>query len=207
MNFLLFHKPKLLRDYCIDMSTSIQEALRNIRNTHTYIEIHSELLKMMKTEYDMLRRFFESSQEDKSILIEISKTDTIDQPDIHLPFPDVKTEVKTEVKTLEINTDKKQTQKQGSSSQEMKKWQKGEEQKKLAELTVKGINPESLLTIENLKVWIEGDGKTYAFIAREYLGIPEHRVADFGKKHGIQSKISKKRAIIASGAVVKKLRG
>ena len=76
---------------------------------------------------------------------------------------------------------------------EMKVWQKKEEDKKRAELQEAGINGYDLMTVENMKQWVEVDGKTYSAVAREYLGIPDNQVSAFGKKHGIQSSVSKRR--------------
>ena len=78
---------------------------------------------------------------------------------------------------------------------EMKAWQKAEEDKKRAELQGAGINGYDLMTVENMKQWVEVDGKTYSAVAREYLGIPDNQVSAFGKKHGIQSSVSKRRTM------------
>ena len=83
-------------------------------------------------------------------------------------------------------------------SKELKAWQKEQEGKKLAELTAAGINPETLLTAESIKRWIEDEGRTFAYVAREYVGLPEATVADFAKGHGVKSKISKSRAILSA---------
>ena len=83
-------------------------------------------------------------------------------------------------------------------SKELKAWQKQQEAKKLAELTSAGTNPESLLTPESIKRWVEDEGRTFAYVAREYVGLPEATVADFAKSHGVKSKISKSRAILSA---------
>jgi hypothetical protein len=84
------------------------------------------------------------------------------------------------------------------NSKDLKAWQKEQEAKKLAELTAAGIVPESLLTAENIKRWIEMEHRTFAYVAREYVGMPEAKVADFAKEHGVKSTISKKRAILSA---------
>ena len=84
------------------------------------------------------------------------------------------------------------------SSKELKSWQKEQEKKKLDELTAQGVNPESLLTVENMKKWVEDGKRTYASVARDFLGIPESKVADFAKEHSIKTTITKKRAMIAA---------
>jgi hypothetical protein len=84
------------------------------------------------------------------------------------------------------------------NSKDLKAWQKEQEAKTLEALTAKGILPESLLTLENIKKWIEDEHRTFAYVAREHLGMPEAKVADFAKEHGIKSTISKKRAILSA---------
>ncbi len=84
------------------------------------------------------------------------------------------------------------------TSKDLKAWQKEQEAKKLAELTAQGIVPETLLTAQNIKKWIEDEHRTFAYVAREYVGMPEAKVADFAKEHGINSTISKKRAILSA---------
>jgi hypothetical protein len=76
---------------------------------------------------------------------------------------------------------------------EAKAWQKEQETKKKVELSESGIEPHSLLTKENLERWILTDSRTYAYIAREYVGLPEAMVSESAKAFGIQSETSKKR--------------
>jgi hypothetical protein len=81
---------------------------------------------------------------------------------------------------------------------DLKKWQKEQEEKKKRELDAQGINPASLLTKENLQRWIVEEKKTYAAVAREYVGLPDSMVASSAKSFGIQSDTTKKRAMIAA---------
>lgn len=81
---------------------------------------------------------------------------------------------------------------------DLKKWQKEQEEKKKRELDAQGINPASLLTKENLQRWIVEEKKTYAAVAREYVGLPDSMVASSAKSFGIQSDTTKKRALIAA---------
>lgn len=81
---------------------------------------------------------------------------------------------------------------------DLKKWQKEQEEKKKRELDAEGINPASLLTKENLQRWIVEEKKTYAAVAREYVGLPDSMVASAAKSFGIQSDTTKKRAMIAA---------
>jgi hypothetical protein len=81
---------------------------------------------------------------------------------------------------------------------DLKKWQKEQEEKKKRELDAQGINPATLLTKENLQLWIVTEKKTYAAVAREYVGLPDSMVASAAKSFGIQSDTTKKRAMIAA---------
>ena len=83
-------------------------------------------------------------------------------------------------------------------SKDLKKWQKEQEMKKHAELVAAGKKPEDLLTADNLRKWIIDEKRTYAYVAREYIGLPEAQVSAAAKKHGIKSTITKKRAILSS---------
>ena len=79
---------------------------------------------------------------------------------------------------------------------QMKREQTEKELKKNAELVSKGIDPESLLTKDNFKKWIEVENLTYAQIARDHIGIPASQIATVAKGFGVQSPILKKRAAI-----------
>ena len=59
-------------------------------------------------------------------------------------------------------------------------------QDKLDELTAKGVDPNTLLTKENLQTWI-GEGKTYNSIARD-IGLHESVVSKAAKEFGIETK-------------------
>jgi len=106
------------------------------------------------------------------------------------------TPVEESVNTLEMPDEKPKFR----SPTEMKRFQKEAEKKKRAELDAKGITVASLMTRENLKKWIEEEGKTYAWVAREVIGCAETLVSTMSKNYGIQSNISKRKGIIMSRA-------
>jgi hypothetical protein len=62
------------------------------------------------------------------------------------------------------------------------------EDKKRKELEEKGISPKTLLTKENLKKWIEEEGRTYSYIAREFIGCRDSEVSAAAKLWGIKKK-------------------
>ena len=79
---------------------------------------------------------------------------------------------------------------------DIKKWQKEQEDNKAAELRAAGINPASLLTEANMRKWIVDEKKTFAAIAREYVGLSDGVIASEAKRYGLQSDIAKRRAAI-----------
>jgi hypothetical protein len=180
---------------------SLQDSLKLIRARHSYLEIHTELLSMMRSEYDELHSLFGSSP---STRIKPQQTQVIQEPqkaDDTQEDTQGQEQEQEQSKLVIVNK-----QKEGETdSKMMKKWQKEQEQKKLVELQAAGIVPESLLTVENLRQWVEKEGKTYAYVARIYLGLPESRVSEFGKKNGVLSQMSKKRAVLAAKATVKRI--
>ncbi len=72
-----------------------------------------------------------------------------------------------------------------------------EVEKKKAELTAKGVKPESLLTEDNLRKWL-GQGYSYQKIAKE-TGVHEVQVSNVCKSFGLQSSISRYVAMKKSG--------
>jgi len=75
---------------------------------------------------------------------------------------------------------------------EMKEFQKAAVEAKRKENEALGLNPSHFLTKENLKQWIEDEGQTYAWVAREKAGCPETQVSATAQMMGIKSRISKK---------------
>ena len=82
---------------------------------------------------------------------------------------------------------------------EVKEFQKSAEEKKRKENEAAGIELNSILTKENLKQWVEVEGKTYSWVAREKAGCPDTQVAATAQMMGIRSKISKRRGIMMGG--------
>jgi thiol:disulfide interchange protein len=82
---------------------------------------------------------------------------------------------------------------------EMKEFQKAAVEAKQKENEAAGLQPSYFLTKENLKQWIEDEGQTYAWVAREKAGCPENQVSATAKMMGIKSRISKKLGRIITG--------
>jgi hypothetical protein len=79
---------------------------------------------------------------------------------------------------------------------DVKKWQKEQEEAKHAELVKEGVDPKTLLTKENLQRWVEVEGKGYAQIARDHVGLSEEFISALAKSYGIQSAAAKRRAAV-----------
>jgi hypothetical protein len=75
---------------------------------------------------------------------------------------------------------------------EMKEFQKLAVEAKRKENEAAGFQPSHFLTKDNLKQWIEDEGQTYAWVAREKAGCPETQVSATAQMMGIKSRISKK---------------
>jgi len=82
---------------------------------------------------------------------------------------------------------------------DIKEFQKNAVEAKRVENEAVGFGPSHFLTKDNLKHWIEVEGRTYAWVAREKAGCPESQVAATAQMMGIKSKISKKRGIMMAG--------
>ena len=97
--------------------------------------------------------------------------------------------VSEDTKTVQIE-DKKYR-----DSKEIKKWQKEMEEKKRLELSAKGITSVDVLTKENLKQWIEVEGQTFSWVAREKAGCSDIAVSEKAKSFGILSTFAKRRQL------------
>lgn len=79
---------------------------------------------------------------------------------------------------------------------EVKAFQKAAEEAKHKENVAAGIDVSQILTKDNLKQWIEQEGHTYAWVAREKAGCPDTQVAATAQMMGVKSKISKRRGMV-----------
>jgi len=197
----------------------LREILKDLSSKHSYVELHRELVALMKEEYTALKDFFTEPDEPpkktrvrrKGSTEVMKSSDTNDVTETkteEIPFPEnPKVIANTKIRIIKRAADPTPAVEQPPpqaqadtrmNSKDLKAWQKEQEAKTLEALTAKGIVPESLLTLENIKKWVEDEHRTFAYVAREHLGMPEAKVADFEKEHGIKSTISKKRAILSA---------
>ena len=155
---------------------SLKEELALLIGKYGVIQVHDELMNRMTLEYRYLRKLFEGKDSKK--------------PVEKLIIVDEKIEEKVEEENIvveEKKEEKGEEVKKFKDSKEQKAWQKEMEEKKKKELEGKGIQPKSLLTKENLKKWIEEEGRTFSYIAREYTGTRDYEVSSAAKLFGIEN--------------------
>ena len=188
-----------------EATQSVVESLKELAAKHSYMKIHTELLALMKEEYAALKAFFEVEPPKKKRATtheEHKAVEAVHTPEEHkAPKVIANTKIRIIKSSEPLDTNGETTaasEQKRMDSKELKAWQKEQEAKKSAELAAAGITPESLLTAESIKRWIEDEGRTFAYVAREHVGLPEATVADFAKAHGVKSKISKTRAILSA---------
>ena len=189
------------------------DSLKELAAKHSFMKVHTELLALMKEEYAALKGFFDAGAEapKRKRIVEVPVPVAVEEEipakvlantKIRIikkaPSASAPPSAPSAPPSAEPKDVLTQEPKARMDSKELKAWQKEQEGKKLAELTAAGTNPETLLTAESIKRWIEEEGRTFAYVAREYVGLPEATVADFAKGHGVKSKISKSRAILSA---------
>jgi hypothetical protein len=188
------------------------DSLKELAAKHSFMKVHTELLALMKEEYAALKGFFDAGAEapKRKRIVEVPVPVAVEEEIPAKVLANTKIRIIKKAPSApsapapaappsaEPKDVPPQEPKVRMDSRELKAWQKEQEGKKLAELTAAGINPETLLTAESIKRWIEDEGRTFAYVAREYVGLPEAIVADFAKGHGVKSKISKSRAILSA---------
>lgn len=201
--------------------SDLQQELQQLVAIHGIGKVYAGLYGKMKEDYEFLREFFSAetpiakpaSQPKKKVVAaaKVAEPDTTDTTDMSASaLRDAKIRiVKKEVAQQDplelfppaevpvvaptVPTAAPVKPPTFKTPKEAKEWQKEQELKKKQELLDAGTAPNSLLTKENLEQWIVKDSRTYAFIAREYVGLPEAMVSESAKAFGIQSETSKKR--------------
>jgi len=185
--------------------SDIESELRKLVSSYGYQLVNDTLQTMMKSEYAYLSKIFQVQA--------IQSTPATAQ----LPTAPVKKEKKVKkvkavqpqveqeaVNTLVLEEEIKEVLVSNPNPayrdpKEIKEFQKAEEEKKRKENEEAGIELSQILTKENLKQWIEVEGHTYAWVAREKAGCKESQIAATAQMMGIRSRITKKKALIMSG--------
>ena len=147
----------------------MEDDLSTLIGAYGITAIHKALMNRMKDEYSYLKKIFE--EKEKPVKEEKEKENPV------VPVITVAEVATTAVEEITKFRDPK----------EMKEWQRGEEEKKKKENESKGIKKDTLLTKENLKKWIEEEGRTFSYISREYVGCKDSEVSAAAKLFGIDT--------------------
>lgn len=204
---------------------ALHQNLRALVAIHGFEMVHTTLQGMMRQDYDFLVRLYglpvaapvsvaapvpvpvpvvvtvvepvvsstDTNTKVKNVKITVKKAAPQPEPPQPEPTPTpTPTPLPQHQNTLEQPTEEKKFR----SPAEMKEFQRLAVEKKRAELDAQGVSAKSILTKENLKMWVEDDGNTYAWVAREKAGCDESEVSAIAKTYGIVSKISKRRGMV-----------
>ena len=200
--------------------SDIESEIRKLVSSYGYQYVNDTLQSMMKNEYIYLSKLFQTTATPVIVAPTITtivsqpiaavkkqkkvkKVKVVDQPKVAEPkVTEPKIEEPTNTLVLEeeikevVVTNPTPTYR---DPKEIKEYQKTEEEKKRKENEEAGIELSQILTKENLKQWIEIEGHTYAWVAREKAGCKESQIAATAQMMGIKSRITKKKALIMAG--------
>lgn len=196
---------------------SVKQELRCLLASYSPKQVHAALLEIFKEDYEFLSSFYGSTPP-KSHKRKVQAQEPVAAEPVCSPEPVVAEESMKVTPGTKIRIVKKEEAPPAQQEQqeeeeelapepkpskfrspkEVRNWQQEHEKKKYAELMSQGVVPESLLTQDNLKRWLEQDGRTYASIARELVGVSEGVVSTTAQKFGLKSSVNKKRAMIAA---------
>jgi len=195
--------------------SDIESEIRKLVSSYGYQYVNDTLQSMMKNEYTYLSKLFQTTA--PPIIVAPTVATLVSQPTVAIKkqkkvkkvkvvdIPKVtETKVTEPTNTLVLNEEIKEvvvtnTTPAYRDPKEIKEFQKTEEEKKRKENEGLGIELSQILTKENLKQWIEIEGHTYAWVAREKAGCKESQIAATAQMMGIKSRITKKKALIMAG--------
>jgi hypothetical protein len=176
--------------------------------------LHSRLNEIMRSEFEYLKSQFDAPP------LQVQPTQQPQQSEQPQPVQQTQLPIKTIKKVRKPYTKKSKNtsveepivseepeikdvivvapvERQGfRDPKEVKAFQKAAEEAKHKENAAAGIDVSKILTKENLKQWIEQEGHTYAWVAREKAGCPDTQVAATAQMMGVKSKISKRRGMV-----------
>ena len=195
--------------------SDIESEIRKLVSSYGYQYVNDTLQSMMKNEYIYLSKLFQTTATPVIVAPTITtivsqpiaavkkqkkvkKVKVVDQPKVTEAKVDEPTNtlvLEEEIKEVVV-TNPTPTYR---DPKEIKEYQKTEEEKKRKENEEAGIELSQILTKENLKQWIEIEGHTYAWVAREKAGCKESQIAATAQMMGIKSRITKKKALIMAG--------
>jgi hypothetical protein len=190
--------------------SDIESELRKLVSSYGYQKLNDSLQSMMKSEFEYLARIFQKPTVPSQAIVPVSsetkkvkatkvkkvkplKASAVEESQVNEPINTLVLE--EEIKDIIVSNPNPAYR----DPKEVKEYQKNEEEKKRKENEEAGIELSQILTKENLKQWIEIEGHTYAWVAREKAGCKESQIAAMAQMMGIRSRITKKKALIMSG--------
>lgn len=181
----------------------IQE-LRALIATHGYEKVHEGLQECMRQDYEFLTRMFEPVAVPAPVAVAAPVQVQVQVP-VAAQVQEQEPLTAAKVKNMKVTVKKAVVEaapqqplepSKFREPAELKEFQRQAVEKKRLELESQGISSISILTKENLKKWIDEEGNTYAWVAREKAGCPEEEVSTIAKSFGILSRASKKRGML-----------
>lgn len=172
--------------------------------------LHSRLTEIMKSEYEYLKgQFPVATAIQMPVPTNLHVTPQLEKPSVKRKYTK-KSQVQPQAPVEEAVTVSESpeikdilvvspVQNGYRDPKEIKAFQKAGEDERQKLNQAAGVQLSQILTKENLKQWIEVEGHTYAWVAREKAGCPDTQVAATAQMMGIKSTFSKKRAIMMRG--------
>jgi len=198
------------------MAENIDNYLHSLIGYYGFKKVHSRLLEMMKDEYEYLHSQFKEASV-VTVPLPVLPVPVVSAAEV-VPLAEKKKTRKPRAKKVtvpdQVNTlvpeipvvlespEIKEVVLVPPNLGDPKGWkeyQKKAEETKRKENDVLGIQVHAILTRENLKQWVEEEGQSYAWVAREKAGCPQEQVAATAQMMGIKSKVTKKRGMILAG--------
>ena len=160
------------------MALTLKEELNLLIAKYSLRDVHEALKNRMELDYVYLTKIFGEKKKKEEKVVEVPKVVVEEKKPVAV---EENNEV-VENDDVEVVVEEKKYR----DPKEMKAWQKEQEDKKRKEQMDKGIvDPKILLTKENLQKWYGEEGKTFSYIAREYVGCKDTEVSAAVKFHGI----------------------
>ena len=152
--------------------------------------VHKALVNRMRREYSYLKIQFEDKKREEPVKksIEVIKNEEVVKNEVVENVVENEGEKIVEVKQENKKSEKSEKSQNFRNPKEVKEWQRVQEDKKLEENRKKGVLKKEVLTKENLKKWIEEEGHTFSYIAREFVGCRDTEVSAAAKLFGISKK-------------------
>ena len=184
--------------------TTLKQKLRLLIAEHSGEEVHKTLEQIFQEDYVFLQKHCAKKEKHKvadappkvADANADADADATPQPKPESPEPAPlvlgKKPVKIQVRKEPMPEDK-------SHQQEVLEEQEKKEKEKFAELVKQGVNPESLLTKENLTDWLQTKEYSFAYIARELVGLSQAQVRYAAKAYQIESPVSIRRKGLVAG--------